>query len=138
MESVNSSRGRGRSARKRLQKRTAENSAAHDAADSCSVTPLNGEEFRRRLNELPPDEAAALARSLLSEVQQIALSEYTRQLRLKSSNLSEEGAWLFLATHLQEARRLGLESILREMVFDHAGHFANSRMLRLTARYRPR
>ncbi len=124
--SSDNNRNRGRSARKRRLRQ----------ANREAESDVTAEQFRRQLQKLTPEEAATKARAILTAAQQDVLRKYTTELQRSSSSLTtESGAWAFLHEHLPEARRLGLEVQLRQLVWEAAAKFANPKMLRVTQRY---
>jgi hypothetical protein len=63
---------------------------------------------------------------LLTEKAAAVLQSYAAELDERSQSLrDEDGCWLFLAERLREARTLGVEGELRELVRRAAARFSN-------------
>ena len=82
-----------------------------------------------------PTKAAELILAALREAQGQLLANYKRSLEHRSSKLTVSGCWEFLFEKLPTAQIYGIEAELRHLVFDHAGEFADARMLATTKKY---
>lgn len=99
---------------------------------------VNGEHFRKQLQGLPPEQAAEIAHSLLTDTQQALLEKYRKDLRGIAHRLATGTAWDYLERYGAEAEEWGLGEVLRALVWESAGQFCDRRTLRVTARYSPR
>lgn len=81
-----------------------------------------------------PGEAGRLMRTL-QLCQSRRLEEYSDELSRRSRFLNAGECWAFLQDRLSESRRYGIEEEFRHLVFQAAGEFANTLMLRLTQKY---
>ena len=78
-----------------------------------------------------PHAVAEALNYALTKVQIAVLENYRASLNRSSRQLSQQGAWQFLAEKRAEARKYGVESELERLVLLAAGDFMSSRMVKI-------